>query len=258
MEYFLYWVSQLSKTQAIVLISAIVLFVVLLPYASVIVKAVKILIRRKKLEVFYFNYFVSKEQIAYSSEAEGFKLPEPDFIMEGSPVILYWQVEGALQISIFPGLGKVKGNTAQVVVSRANRTFTIEAKGLSDIITLQVEIPQHKIKSLHTSEISNFEVNSQAGKITSFPITKSSLQTQSLTGNLPHSEFHEKIPVHLSRQISYQRPPQLQKLNEEIRQMISKQSVVKSYTFTTKHYEKDNKFIPINNLTIPNNKHQRP
>lgn len=258
MEYFLYWVSQLSKTQAIVLISAIVLFVVLLPYASVIFKACKILIRKKKLEVFYFNYFVSKEQIAYAPEGDGFKLPEPDFIMEGSPIILYWRVEGALQISIFPGLGKVKGNTAQVVVSRANRTFTLEAKGLSDKITLQIEIPQDKIKSLHTSEISNFEVNSKVGKVTSFPLTKSSLQTQTLTRNLPHSEFHEKIPVHITRQICFQRPPQLQKLNEDIRQMISKQSVVKSYTFTTKHYEKDNKFIPINNLKIPNNKQQRP
>ena len=258
MEQFFFWVSQLSKTQAIVFISAIVLCMVLLPYATFIVTAVKILIQKKKLEVLYFDYFVSKEQIAYAQSAGGNKLPEPNFIMEGSPVILHWRVEGALKLSISPGIGRVKGNSAQVIVSKANRTFTLQAIGLFGKQTLQVEIPSDKIKSLHSAQISDFEVSTQVRRITSFPISGSLLQNQSLTGNLPHSELHKKLPVHTLRQLWFQRPIHLQKHNEDIRQLICEQNIVKNYSFSTQHFENHNKFLFTNIHKTLNHKHPKP
>jgi hypothetical protein len=246
MENFYFWISQFSKAQAIALIFALLLCMVLLPYATFIVKAAQILIRKKKLEVLSFDYFVSKEQIAYAQSVGGIKLPEPDFIMEGSPVILHWRVEGAIQVRLLPGIGKVTGDAAEVLVSRNRRHFTLEVKGIFSKQNLQIEIPLDKIKTLESAYISEFEVHTQIENITSYPITQSDLLNNSFIRKFPEVNRYSRWNLNVTRKLINHRPNNNLIYKANIDNIIFNQKITKSYSFSTQKYNSHNQFKPLN------------
>ncbi len=242
------WISQMTRLEAFSYVISIVLIMLVIPYASFFYKAIRKIVLWKKMKVIQFRYSFYPDLVKSTSDIDSIfeLLPENKFILEGSPVILYWQIDGAIQVSLFPGIGKVNGDIAEVIVSRNRRHFTLEVKGIFSKQILDLEIPLNKIKTLETSNITDFQVESQVENVASFPTTQCRLYTNSLIKTLPSSISFTNVPLNATRNLIIQRPLDILKSSETINYIVSKQNIVKSYSFSTKKYNTYNQFKTIN------------
>jgi hypothetical protein len=248
---FFTWISQMSRLEAFSYAILVALVMGIIPYSTFLYMAIQKIVLWKKMKVIHFGYSFYPNLVRSTSVIDSnFELlPENNFILEGSPVILKWQIEGAIQVRLLPGIGKVKGNAAEVLVSRNRRHFSLEVKGLFSKQILQVEIPLDKIKTLETSDISEFKVETYVEKVTSYSITQSALFTNSLIRSLPVVKQLVNVSLNATRKLIIKRPLDIQKSSENANNIVSRQKLVKSYSFSTKKYNKYNQFKTINTLS---------
>jgi len=202
---------------------------ILIPYHSVLLKFLKKIFLLKRLKIHHFNYSIIKisENDFNNSQKKYFN--NPDFIIEGSKLYFYWKVEGELWIKIKPKIGIVKGNTTEIIITKNNRIFILEAIGIFSKKQIEIEIPISIIKTLNTKELYKNKV-----------VTKLSDKYLSSSKNLNLISFSKNNTSNLALiKMTY--------LNRhKSNSYIEKQDIVKNYSFSTKKYNSIN--LKTNNL----------
>ena len=248
MEAFFTWISQMTRLEAFSYIILIASIMLVIPYATFLYKAILKIVLWKKMKVINFGYSFYPNLIKSITDldSDNALLPENNFVLEGSPIILYWKVEGAIQVRLLPGIGKVTGDAAEVLVSRNRRHFTLEVKGIFSKQNLQIEIPLDKIKTLESAYISEFEVHTQIENITSYPITQSTLLNNSFIRKFPEVNRYSRWNLNLTRKLINHRPNNNLIYKANIDNIIFNQKITKSYSFSTQKYNSHNQFKPLN------------
>jgi hypothetical protein len=245
-EAFFTWISQMTRLEAFSYIILIAFIMLVIPYATFLYKAIQKIVLWKKMKVINFGYSFYPNLIKSITDLDNVLLPENNFVLEGSPIILYWKVEGAIQVRLLPGIGKVKGDAAEVLVSRNRRHFTLEVKGIFSKQNLQIEIPLDKIKSLESAYISEFQVHTQVENVKCYPITQSTLLKNSLIRNFPAVSRYFMGNLNTTRKLINHRPNNNLIYKANIDHIIFNQKITKSYSFSTQKYNSHNQFKPLN------------
>jgi hypothetical protein len=248
MEQIFQWMSSLTKAEAIICASLVCFIMLFIPYASVVFKICKKIVLWKKLKVSHFGYTFYPDTIEKLDieNATALKHESPEFVIEGSKIMLYWIVEGALWIKLYPSIGKANGNAAELLIYRNRRHFTLEARGIFSKKQLQLEIPLDKIKTLEVTELSDTKVITQVKKVKSFSFSDSSLSNKFFTKSEIKNNYLTKLPMHFTSGLNYVLPDNLSKNKNKTKQRIETQAMLKKYSFSTKKYNSVYQFKPIN------------
>lgn len=147
METFITWLQALDNFAIFTLIIICILVFGLFPYNKELVKWWYVLSRNEELKILYFNYGVMPTiKARQKDEHIDNQLMIPDEIIEGSTIYLHWKVEGHISLKLFPGNRNLSSQITKVNVTRENRVFTLEARGLFKKKLAQIVIPIEKIK----------------------------------------------------------------------------------------------------------------
>lgn len=241
METIFNWLFSLSEEHKLWLFSSLCLILVLTPYFSILYSFIKKIICWRKLKIYHFNYSFSKFDEKKFSTNQNFAINNDEFIVEGSKIFLFWKVKGALWIKLVPHIGKVKGNAAELIITRNNRKLILEAKGIFSKKQIEIEIPIHKIKTLETKVLSKTQVKSEIKNKYSFNSKYYRTRIFSInylnyiTSNI-NLKFNRN---HISSSVS---------LNSFTKSNLyfDKQKIVTSFTFSTKKYNSINQTKPTN------------
>ncbi len=239
MEFFFKWISTLSQAEQIGYASAVAFIMFFIPFSPVFFKACKKIVLWRKMSVSVFNY----KSFSLINELEK---KEIDFVIEGGKVLLYWEVEGAICVKLYPKIGKVSGNSASVIVTKENRHFVLEARGIFSKKQLSLEIPLDKIKSLETKELSDAEVYTRVKNIKSFPYTESTTLNNQFTKSFSLNKPLTKLRMHFTSDLNYKLSDKLNYRKKQVKKDVEEQSLLKIYNFSTKKYNKINHQKPIN------------
>jgi hypothetical protein len=244
MEKLFNWFGTLSNTEIIgysFLVCGIMLFI---PYSETFFKLTKKMVFMRRMSVKHFSYqFYPIEIIIENDGASVTKMIDtPDFVLENSKILLYWEVEGSLSVSLYPKHGKVKGNLAEVIVNRNHREFSLVVKGLFSRERIDINIPLEKIKTIETKEISETDIITQVPLVKSFSFSEGEVINNVLTQNTPLNLSFAKLPIRFTKNLSYQEPEILSKEKIEFKNSIESGKIMKHYSFSTKKYNKVNQF----------------
>jgi hypothetical protein len=239
MEFFFKWIATLSQTEQIGYASAVLFIMFFIPFAPVFFKACKKIVLWKKMSVSVFNYKLN-------SSSNDIEKNNIDFVIEGSKITLYWEIEGAISIKLYPKIGKVSVNAASVIVTKENRHFILEARGIFSKKQLSLEIPHDKIKSLETKELSDAEVYTRVKNIKSFPYTESKTLNNQFTKSFSLNKPLTKLRMHFTSDLNYKLSDKLNYRKHQVKKDVEEQSLLKIYNFSTKKYNKINHQKPIN------------
>jgi hypothetical protein len=242
------WMASLNKTEVIGYFSLVCFIMLFIPNALVFFKICKKIVLWQKLNVSHFGYTFYPDSIERSDteNAADFKNESPEFVIEASKIMLYWIVEGALWVKLYPGIGKINGNAAELVISRNRRHFTLEARGLFSKKKLQLEIPLDKIKTLDVTKLSDALITSQVNQVKSFAFSDSRALNIPFTKHVPTNIYFSKLRMHFTSNLSYTLPKSFFKEKSNTNHIIESQKMVKKYTFSTKKYNSVNQLKPIN------------
>jgi hypothetical protein len=248
MEQLFQWMASLTKAEAIGYASLVCFIMLFIPYASVAFKICKKIVLWQKLKVSHFGYTFyldTIEELDNENDAV-LKHESPDFVIEGSKIMLHWIVEGALWVKIYPGIGKVNGNAAELLIHRNRRHFILEARGIFSKKQLQLEIPLNKIKLLDVTELSEAKLITQVKQVKSFAFSDSVLLNNLFTKYIPSNFLLSKLRMHYTSSLIYKTSDDLVESKLNIKHRIELQKMVKKYNFSTQKYNEINKIKPIN------------
>jgi hypothetical protein len=237
MEHFFTWIAELTRRELLAFATIIALGMLMVPYASFLLKAVHKIILWKRMKVIHFGYAITRNDDHLATSKHGDNQPDSDFILEGSAIFLQWKVEGAIQVRLLPGIGKVNGNAAKVLVTRTRRKFALEVRGLFRKQTVQLEIPLGKIKTLCVSEISELEVVTNHAGVQTFPYSESKLHTKAHVKQLPNSALFKQKPLQATRRLIQSYPQSENRLLKILNDFSTRKSLTKTYTFSTRKYQ---------------------
>lgn len=238
MEALINWMESLNPSEAIryaILLAGIMIFI---PLSDTISKLIKKLVSMKKMKIVQFGYSFSVKdlEIPDTSEDVVVNRNSADFVIEGGKALLFWKVEGALSVRVYPKIGKVSGNLAEVLVTRQNRSFTLEARGLFSRERMTLSIPESKIKTLETGEISKKKVQTEVTKVKSLPFTKRQISNRTMKAK---QLFNRRVFLGSKSRgwsMNYQLPKRLIQLKINLSEFIQKSKILKTYSFSTKKY----------------------
>ena len=248
MEQIFQWMASLTKAEAIGYASLVCFIMLFIPYASVVFKICKKIVLWKKLDVKHFGYSFYPDKIETIDKENSAVLKNefPDFVIEGSKIMLHWLIDGALWVKLYPVIGKVNGNAAEIIINRNRRHFTLEARGIFSKKTLQVEISLDKIKTLEVTELYDTKVITHVKKVKSFSFSDSSLSNKFFTKSEIKTNYLTKLPMHFTSGLNYVLPDNLTENKNKTKQRIETQAMLKKYSFSTKKYNSVYQFKPIN------------
>jgi hypothetical protein len=245
MEQLFYWLATLNKVEAICLFCLVCILMLFIPYASLFIKICKKIVFWKKLKLSRFEYtFCTNIYEQLDNNSTFFKNKKNDFIIEGGKLKLHWIVEGALWVKVYPEIGKVQGNTLELLIHRNNRHFTLEAKGIFSKKKLHLEIPLEKIKTLETTQLSDTKISTKVKEAKSFVFTESILVNTNFTNYKLTNISFSKLPMHFSGILNYRIPEKLivDKLLTE--KFLKPNNILKQYTFNSNKYNSINQQKP--------------
>lgn len=254
MERFFNWLGSLSNTEIIgysFLVCGIMLFI---PFSETFFKLTKKMVFMRRMSVKHFSYqFYPIEIIVENDGASVTEIIDtPDFVLENSKILLYWEVEGALSVSLFPKYGKVKGNMAEIIVNRNYREFSLVVKGLFSREKIDIVVPLEKIKTRDTKEFSETDVFTQVPNVKSHSFSEGEIKNMNYTEQLPTNFRYSgnttvnisfgSLPCHISRFIIYKQSDNLSNEKKELTTLTQSSKIMKQYSFSTKKYNKVNQF----------------
>ena len=237
MEELFKWMASLTKAEAIGYAVLVCLTMLCIPYAALIFKICKKIVLWQKLDIGHFGYTFYPDNIERINNEKSvvLKHESPEFVIEGSKIMLHWIVEGALWVKLYPGVGKVNGNAAELLIHRNRRHFTLEARGVFSKKQLHLEIPLDKIKLLNATELSAAKITTQVTLVKSFAFTESVILNNPFTESIPYTS-----------KLTYHMPESLSTSKANTKKIIETQKIVKQYTFSTRKYNSINQLKPIN------------
>lgn len=225
-----------------------------IPFAEVIRKLVLKLVYLRRMSIGHFSYQFKPVELIQERDSERIVdvYEHPDFVIEGSTVLLHWSVSGELSVFLDPLGGKVKGNFAEVVVDRTRRRFQLTVRGLFSKEVATIEIPLYKIKAIETNSLSNTKTVSNLRQVGSFGFTRVSMVHQLLKKEIPTILIGKKnsvackpmklVPMALEGGKFYRSPDKNQMLKGALETKINERRILKSYKFSTAKYNKVNGF----------------
>ena len=248
MEQLFQWMASLTNAEAIGYASLVCFIMLFIPFASVFFKICKKVVLWQKLDVKHFGYsfYPDKIETIDKENSAVLKNESPDFVIEGSKIMLHWIAEGALWVKLYPGIGKVNGNAAELVAHRNRRHFTLEARGVFSKKQLQLEIPLDKIKLLDVTELSEAKITTQIKQVKSFAFSESVLLNNYFTKSMPSNFLLSKLRMHYTSNLNYKIADNLVENKVNTKQRIESQKLVKQYNFSTSKYNKVYQLKPIN------------
>jgi hypothetical protein len=157
MRSFYIWLGSLDLIEGISLFLTVAFLLFIMPYFTLLKDIVKIILRSEKAEIKSFNYSISNDHLlAIIDEKEYYLHPsKPGFVLNGGKIILNWEVTGAFRIDLFPIQKKIKGNTAEIIVSRENTVFQLTVYTLKGKFKAELSLPIEEIKNVNTVHLWN-------------------------------------------------------------------------------------------------------
>lgn len=246
------WMSNLTNTQAIAYGVFVCLIMLLIPYLSIFFKIGKKIVLWQKLKVSHFGYTNCPSTLGTirNKNTADLTYEIPEFIIEGSKIRLYWEVEGALWVKINPRIGKVKGNVAELILLRNNRSFTLEARGIFSKKQLFLKIPLEKIKVLNISEISDFQLTTRINYVKSFDFSNAVSLVKSFTKTISISFLSNHLVKFITIKFNYQSPNDVIEFKKKLNLRIESRTITKQHAFSTQKYNTINKLKPIKSSKV--------
>lgn len=225
-----------------------------IPFAEVIKKVILKVVFMRRMKIEYFSYQFKPVELVQERDGQRFidMYEHPDFVIEGSTILLHWSVPGAVLVFLSPHGVKVNGNVAEVVVDRNRRRFKLTSRGLFSKEVALIEIPLSKIKAIDTNALSNTKMESNIARVGSSKLSRAQVTHQMLKEDLTTKLLVKKktvvcapkrlIPLSLGGRKFYQSPDISIKLKRAIETKISAGVILRSYIFSTSKYNKVNRF----------------
>lgn len=229
MESFFEWMGTLKQEEIIRYAIVVVIVMVLIPYTDLLVKIWRKIIFREKLTIqkFGFRYYPYQE-----GEKDERNI---NFVLEGGKVQLYWEIKGALSVRIYPKVGQVNGNSAEVIVSKHMNEFRIEARSFFSKQIADIVIPAEAIKSLHTVHLSDTIVRTELQKVKATPFSEvHTLNTKITQSKINQFRFTSQMPE--TKHLEYKLKSSMEPHREYRDFIILKQACLKQHTFSTLKY----------------------
>jgi hypothetical protein len=254
MEILFNWIGTLSQTEIVsysILVCGLMLFI---PIAQTFLKLIKKLVFMKRMSIKYFSHQFYPIELVLEKNGKNINkiIETPDFVIEGSKVLLHWEVEGALSVSLYPKHGKIKGNMAEVIINRNNHTFVLVVKGLFSREKVSVSIPLDKIKTLVSESISTAKILSESPLMVDIGITQNETLNKTFTKTLSKETKYTKnvsanypfikLPYYFASKLVHREAEELFPFKVILRDKLERNKILKCYTFSTKKYNQINQF----------------
>lgn len=242
------WVGSLDEglLWSIFLLCAVIMAIV--PFWSKIRKALKIKFSNQKSEILDFSWRLAPDHLLFKFKDKDYYLQSDgkQFILEGGVIILSWNVVGAYQIDIEPVGSNLEGNTAVITAKKSACKFILVAHTPKGKLRSVLEIDESLFRDLKTFNLS---------KELHYKQSNHDLQTTSLTKStwmhgkykpgkmaaLPKvntAALNAKVPrynyLKIRERLLFLNPKIMRKV--KLKWYISKQNVVKTYTFHPNKY----------------------
>lgn len=242
------WVGSLDEglLWSIFLLCAIIMAIV--PFYSKIRKALKIKFSNQKSEILDLSWRLAPDHLLFKFKDKDYYLQSDgkQFILEGGVIILSWNVVGAYQIDIEPVGSNLKGNTAVITAKKSKRKFTLVAHTPKGKLRSVLEIDAALFRDLKTFNLSKELHYKQASQIlNTASFTKSTwmhgkykegkmtalpkINTAALNAKVPRYNY-----LKIRERLHFFNPKIMRKV--KLRLYLSKQKVVKTYTFHPNKY----------------------
>jgi len=253
MQKFFSWIAGLTNTEIIGFSILVCGFMLFIPLSETFFKLIKKLVFMKRMTVKSFSYQFYPIELITEKDGKSIKefIETPEFVIEGSKVLLYWEVEGALSIGLYPRYGKVKGNFSEVIVNRNFHEFQLISKGLFSKETISISIPLDKIKTLETKMISDSKIFSEVPFIESYSFTEGDHLNKKFSQDLNFCSIFNKNVVsnrsfvrlsnRFTKDLTYIVNGNVLSEKLILNKQISENKILKKYTFSTNKYNQVNK-----------------
>jgi len=247
MESLFNWMSEMGKTEGLKYLLIVASILTLIPYTEIISKFFKQIVLRKKLEIQYFEYSVEQNIFAGKDDKGNqiyLDLPNDDIFICDTKLKLYWKVEGAYRIDLDPIGVKLKGNAAEVLINPNVTKYTLTAHGFwGKKLTAEVNIPVDKIYFLDTTPFSKYtnKIIRTAPKVSVMSTTEANIIVQQYTqGKL--LKMNDWLRTHLLKpansKIVTDKLIHANMNRKKLYKNLDDSRLMKSYTFSTKKYQK--------------------
>ena len=157
MRSFFIWLGSLDLIEGISLFGSVAFILFIMPFFPLLKNILKVIFSSEKAEIKSFNYSISNDHFLTKIDGKEYYLhpTKPGFVLNGGKIILNWKVTGAYRVDLIPIQKKIKGNSAQVIVSKDTTIFQLTAFTLRGRLRAELKLPIEDIKSIKTINISN-------------------------------------------------------------------------------------------------------
>lgn len=154
---FFNWVASLPPQQAWGLFLILCIIMAFVPYAGVTFRYLSVLFQHEKPEILDFSWRLAEDQLLQKNQDKSIYLNASNqgFILEGSKILINWNVKGAYRIDVLPIGKKLKGNTAIIAAHLVSNGFTLVAHTWKGKITQKLVINPALYRQLNTLNLSN-------------------------------------------------------------------------------------------------------
>jgi hypothetical protein len=234
------WINKLTYFQGMTILCSVALVMLLIPYFKTITKILILIFKAQKPEIISFEYKMSAaHRIADDEHRELYLLAnDQGFIVNGSAIMLSWNVKAVYRVDLLPYGKNLSGNAATVVVNKNNRKFVLVAYTLArGKLTKTIEIPENIILDLKNLKLSR----SSEYIHRKLP----ALKTQSITSfkpNLWNFEFQvfkklkEKIAILSGKRYQYMNKAGTITENQALDKKVTQYKILKSYDYNLSKY----------------------
>ncbi len=232
LQNFFKWCASLTIEQALGLLGLLALIMSIIPYWKVLAAFLRHLIFPKPLAIESFRYhFLSTETGNELTEAE---MAAPEFIVNGSALMLSWKATGAWRIDI-ESVGKnLKGNAALIIFHGDRLRYSLTAHGFfcRPIVHI-LEIPLTSVYRLEKKEISRTSIAQEPlARIESTPFTQANVVVTPLTAAKQlNSKLFPKVAGLYTGRLVCKGEGQ-----KALYQKLDQHHILRSYSFSTKKY----------------------
>ncbi len=178
MRSFFIWLGGLDLTEGISLFASVAFILIIMPYIPLLKNILKVILNSEKAEIKSFNFSISTDHFLTKIDEKEYYLhpSKPGFVINGGKTILNWEVSGAYRIDLNPIQKKIKGNTAQIIISKGNNNFELIAYTLKGRLRAELILPVEEIKTVNTIKISkqNTKLHRSNPEIKTFELSKAS------------------------------------------------------------------------------------
>ena len=149
-------IEGMSETSIGAIICVVSLIFLIIPFLSEIQKAFRALLSNKVPEIRDFSWRLIPNPKLSGDENRALYLSsgEPVHFIQGTSLLLNWDVQGAFRIDLHPIKKRIQGNTALVSIHKGNMHFKLVAFTWRGKIVKELTIPSDALYALQSLNLS--------------------------------------------------------------------------------------------------------